>query len=613
MRLGSKGECVEIIITTVVSTVLAIAAAAAVFFGMNALIDATADRWAVAVAGLGGVLGLIVGAILQHNGWLKLGGDLGGPFKEGWLTLLLGVIVGAAAGYGLGTVREPDYAARQRTENRWRPVAFVGPAIAFVLLGLAFPSLSTLIISFREGRRGEGGFSLSNYEAIFTDEDFFNVIDFDRIFTSRLFIVGLLAVIVAVLAAYASAVQLDENAEARMARTAMRVLGLVGAVLGGLAVIGLIEGIARDPNRSWIYDNILTPLVSSRITLWALVAIFFAGGALYLFAGRDERAAFVASEPRSRFGMSPSLIAVLAVAAVLTVVLGIAGAISTAEFVSLILLVAGLTMLGLVLTAGRFLNNLDLGSPTSSLAMVVAAILLALAMFSSLESVLWNNLWWVATVTGLSTVFGLLLAILADRARGEIAARTFIFLPMAISMVGAAVIWDFVFELRAFGNQTGLMNAILQGVGFQPRGFFINSSMIPWNNFWIMLIMVWIQTGFAMVILSASIKGVPDELIEAARVDGASEVQVFWRVIIPQIRTTIIVVVTTLIIIVMKVFDLVKATTGGANRTNVLANEMFNQLRDANFSLSSAFAVLIFALVLPVMIYNVRGNLKEIA
>ena len=116
-----------------------------------------------------------------------------------------------------------------------------------------------------------------------------------------------------------------------------------------------------------------------------------------------------------------------------------------------------------------------------------------------------------------------------------------------------------------------------------------------------------------MVILSASIKGVPDELIEAARVDGASEVQVFWRVIIPQIRNTIVVVITTLIIIVMKVFDLVKATTGGANRTNVLANEMFNQLRDANFSLSSAFAVVIFALVLPVMIYNVRTNLRELS
>ncbi len=610
----------DVVLTTVISTVVAIAISAGIFFGANALVDSTTHRWPVAVAGLGAFVGLIVGAILQHNGWLKVGGDLAGPFKNGWLTLLLGIVVGAAAGYGLGTVREPDYATRQRSEHRWRPVVFVGPAVAFVLLGLALPSLSTLIISFRGGRRGEGGFSLGNYETIFSDEDFFNVIDFDRIFTSRLFIAGLIGIIIAVFAAYASAVQLDDNNEARLVNTAMR--GLLIAHVGAavLVVVGLIEGIARDPNQSWIFDTIITPLISSRIVLWLLVATYFAGGIAYLVRTRSSLQGIGATATgrsatgdRRTLGMSPVLVGMLAAAAVLAVVLGLIDAVTTAEFVSLILLVAGLGLLSAVLAANSHANNLDLGSPASSLALVVAAILLALAVFSTLQSVLWNNLWWVATVTGLSTVFGLLLAILADRARGETTARTFIFLPMAISMVGAAVIWDFVFELQAFGNQTGLMNAILQGLGFQARGFFINSSMIPWNNFWIMMIMVWIQTGFAMVILSASIKGVPDELLEAARVDGASEVQVFWRVIIPQIRTTIIVVVTTLIIIVMKVFDLVKATTGGANDTNVLANEMFNQLRDSNFSLSSAFAVLIFALVLPVMIYNVRSNLKELA
>jgi alpha-glucoside transport system permease protein len=218
----------------------------------------------------------------------------------------------------------------------------------------------------------------------------------------------------------------------------------------------------------------------------------------------------------------------------------------------------------------------------------------------------------VVTVTGLSVTLGLLLAILADRTKGEVAARTLIFLPMAISMVGAAVIWDFMYELQAVDEQTGLFNAILQGLGFEARGFFINANMIPWNNFWIMLILVWIQTGFAMVVLSSAIKGVPTELVEAARVDGATEVDVFWRVIIPQIRSTILVITTTLIIIVMKVFDLVKATTGGANRTNVLANEMFDQLRDRNFSLSSAFAVLIFGLTVPVMVVNIRRSMREV-
>ncbi len=188
-----------------------------------------------------------------------------------------------------------------------------------------------------------------------------------------------------------------------------------------------------------------------------------------------------------------------------------------------------------------------------------------------------------------------------------------IFLPMAISMVGAAVIWDFVYERQPSGAQTGLFNAILEKTGFQTRGFFVNASMIPWNNVWIMVIMIWIQTGFAMVVLSAAIKGVPDELLEAAKVDGATEVQTFWRVVIPQIRSTILVVITTLIIIVMKVFDLVKATTGGANRTNVLANEMFDQLVNGRFALSSAFAVVIFALVIPIMIMNIRRTRAELS
>ncbi len=627
------------LVSTLISVVVAIAISGIIFVGFNALIDATGDRWPVSVAGLGGFIGIIVGVIVQHNGWLKLGGDLGGPLQPGWLSILLGVVVGAAVGYGFGTVRTPPLPVRQRVENRWRPVAFVGPAVAFVILGLVLPSLKTIIISFRAGRRGEGEASLSNYEQIFSDDDFFNLTDFDRIFTSRLFIVALLGVIIAVFAAYASASQLGPESEARATRLGMRAIGIGAGVVAALVVIGLIEGIARTPNQSWIYDNILTPVVQSRVSLWILIAVFFGGGLAYLARSRqaslqavpagvttgsadaatgptDNMAISSADSGSSRSliaGLHPGLVASLGAAAVISILLGVTGLVTTAEFTSLVLLVAGLALLAVVLVTNSRLGNLDLGAPTASLSLVVAGILLGLAVFSTLQSVLWNNLWWVATVTGLSTVLGLLLAILADRARGEIAARTLIFLPMAISMVGAAVIWDFVFELQASGTQTGLMNAILQGLGFKARGFFINSTLIPWNNFWIMLIMIWIQTGFAMVILSAAIKGVPDELVEAARVDGANEVQVFWRVIIPQIRTTIVVVVTTLIIGVMKVFDLVKATTGGANRTNVLANEMFNQLRDANFSLASAFAVVIFALVVPVMVLNVRRNLRELA
>ena len=326
----------------------------------------------------------------------------------------------------------------------------------------------------------------------------------------------------------------------------MRVLGIVAALLGLAALLGFVESLVREPNRSEIVD-VLTVLVSSRIAL-------------------------------------------VIVAAVVAALLG-------AWFLARV-------------RSGDL--EMDWGSPTSSMMLALAIGMGIFGALSTLQGVVWNNIWWVVTVAGLSTVLGLLLAILAERAQGEKVAKTLIFMPMAISMVGAAVIWDFIYEVQPTGNQTGLFNAILQGLGFKSRGFFINSSMIPWNNFWIMFIMVWIQTGFAMVILSAAIRAVPEELTEAARVDGANEIQVFWRVVIPQIRPTIIVVVTTLMVIVTKVFDLVKATTNGANRTNVLANEMFDQLRDRNFTSSSAFAVVLLALVLPVMIYNIRRLQSEL-
>lgn len=537
-------------VATVIAVVLSLGISAGLFVGANKLIDRIMTKWEVAIAGLFGVVGLLVGAVLQHNDILKIGGD---PplfmFGNGWLTILLGGLVFAGIGYAIGTRTEPSLERRTVLEKKWRPVAFVGPAVLFIGGGLVVPSVRTMVLSFKEGRQGEGAWSGSNYGDIFSNDTFFNLDNFGGIFTSRLMIVGLFAVLAAAVAAWASTRQIVGGAAAKRATNVDRgVIGVV-AVAGLLVVIGFFEALFRDPNRSWIFDNILTPVVSSPISLAVVVVALFGGG-IYVFTSRNERGD---REP------------------------------------------------------------LDWGAPRSSLGTTIAVILILFAVFSTLQAVVWNNIWWVVVVTGLSVTFGLLLAVLADQSRGETAARTLIFLPMAISMVGAAVIWDFMYELQASGEQTGLINAILQGLGWEARGFFINSTMIPWNNFWIMLILVWIQTGFSMVILSSAIKGVPDELIEAARVDGATEVDIFWRIIIPQIRTTIIVVTTTLIIIVMKVFDLVKATTGGANRTNVLANEMFDQLRDRNFSLSAAFAVLIFALTVPVMIFNVRRNIKEVS
>jgi alpha-glucoside transport system permease protein len=255
--------------------------------------------------------------------------------------------------------------------------------------------------------------------------------------------------------------------------------------------------------------------------------------------------------------------------------------------------------------------RLSLSGPAPATLLVFGVIALLFAIFSTMRGVLWNNLWWVAAVTGLSTVVGLLLAVLADRSRGETAAKTLIFMPMAISMVGAAVIWSFVYNLPSAGQSPGLLNAIIGGLGVDQLDFVRSGRIIPWNNFFIMIIMIWIQTGFAMVVLSAAIKSVPTELIEAAKVDGANDAQVFWRITLPQIATTVAVVVTTLIVTVMKVFDLVKATTNGNFDTDVLANRMYEGLRNGNFSQSSTFAVIILLLVVPVIWVNFRRARKE--
>ncbi|HEY5875500.1 MAG TPA: sugar ABC transporter permease [Ilumatobacteraceae bacterium] len=249
----------------------------------------------------------------------------------------------------------------------------------------------------------------------------------------------------------------------------------------------------------------------------------------------------------------------------------------------------------------------DFSAPSSTILIVVAAIAILMAIFSTLRGIIWNNLWWVVAVTGLSTVIGLALAVLADRSRSETAAKTLIFMPMAISMVGAAIIWSYMYNLSGVtGQSPGLLNEVIGWFGIDPIDFLRDADIVPWNNFFIMVIMIWIQTGFAMVVLSAAIKSVPAELIEAAKVDGANDMQVFWKITVPQITPTIIVVVTTLIVTVMKIFDLVKATTNGNFDTDVLANRMYDNLRDGNFTLSSTFAVIVLLLVLPVMVFNFR-------
>ena len=286
-------------------------------------------------------------------------------------------------------------------------------------------------------------------------------------------------------------------------------------------------------------------------------------------------------------------------------------------FIAAVLLLGGGILIARMSAAkdsGPTRRRLDMSHPLASTAVATAVIAALLAVFSTLRGVVWNNLWWVAAVAGLATLFGLALAVLADRSASETLAKTLIFMPMAISLVGAAIIWKYVYDTPGAGQAEGLLNVLWPGdpIDF-IRGTSRGGTIAPWNNFFIMIIMIWIQAGFAMVVLSAAIKGVPAELLEAARVDGANEVQVFWRITLPQITSTIAVVVTTLTITVLKIFDLVKATTGGAADTDVLANRMYEGLRNGSFTASATFAVMIFVLVLPVMWVNIRGVRNEVA
>ncbi|MDO8337969.1 MAG: sugar ABC transporter permease [Microcella sp.] len=222
-----------------------------------------------------------------------------------------------------------------------------------------------------------------------------------------------------------------------------------------------------------------------------------------------------------------------------------------------------------------------------------------------------NTLVWVALVPTLSTIIGLAYAIFIDKSYGEKILKSLVFMPMAISFVGAGIIWRFMYEFRevGFAEQIGLLNQLIVMFGGQPQQFLVNS---PFNTLFLIVVMVWIQTGFAMVLLSAAIKGVPVEIIEAARLDGANAWQQFRNVTLPGIRGTLVVVVTTISIATLKVFDIVRSMTGGNFDTSVVANEMYTQAFNRNeFGYGSALAVILFLMVLPIVVYNVRVMRKQ--
>ncbi|MEY1555449.1 carbohydrate ABC transporter permease [Yoonia sp. R2331] len=223
-----------------------------------------------------------------------------------------------------------------------------------------------------------------------------------------------------------------------------------------------------------------------------------------------------------------------------------------------------------------------------------------------------NNILWLIVVPAASTAFGLLVAQLTDRLRWGSIAKSIIFMPMAISLVGASVIFKLVYEARPEDvAQIGVLNHLYLNYfgGTEPQQWLT----IPlWNNFFLMVVLIWIQTGFAMVILSAALRGIPEETVEAAIVDGANPFQIFFKIKIPQIMSTIVVVWTTITIATLKVFDIVFAMTNGQWETQVLANYMYDKLFRANdWGMGSAAAMIIMLMVTPILYWNVQNARKE--
>jgi alpha-glucoside transport system permease protein len=228
-------------------------------------------------------------------------------------------------------------------------------------------------------------------------------------------------------------------------------------------------------------------------------------------------------------------------------------------------------------------------------------------VFSSQEMLdsLKNNVLWLIFLTGFTVTAGLLLAVLFDRVRYESVAKALIFLPMAISFVAAGVIWKLMYDYQPPAQpQTGTLNALATAFGAQPVPWLVDRTT---NNPALIWVGIWVWTGFALVILSAGLKGIPQEIIEAARVDGASEWQILFRVTIPMMSSTIAVVATTMVIYALKAFDIIYVLTNGNFGTDVIANRMYKEMFNFNhFGRSSAIAVVLLLAIVPVMVININ-------
>lgn len=577
--------------------------------------------WAIVLGAAGAGLSLfrgrqpLGGALLgTAAGWVigtYVATKTGGPRVEAMINTAIPL---ALVGARLSWQPRPGVVEAARIDLKSRAWIFLSPAMGFIALGLLIPLLRTMYLSTLathrdpETKKRVTEFVLfDNYKDIFTNPNSFSVSAWRDIFTSAPFEIGCLLVLVGLGAAF--------KVGRRSGNSFRGQSGLVG-----LAGVGLLFG-AFYELRLLRTDSVETPVASWH---YGYLVFFVLGGAALLFA--------VVTQLKTVSS----------------------GGISSAAF---------------DLSGGHLA------------AIVIGVFLIGMAGFASFRGTLFNSLWWVFAVTVLSSAMGLAIAALADRAGFENLAKSIIFMPMAISFVGAGIIWRFMYIARPDSDiQTGVLNFVWleladmsQGSGFGRTltlvvlaglllsllglgiaglrhgasglgsGSLIMASLVallfwrildhrlggtgvqvtetilegrtiqflsqglPYNNLWLMVVLIWIQTGFAMVIFSAAIKAVPGEFVEAAKVDGATDSSIFWRIIVPQIVPTVGVVVTTLIVTVLKVFDVVKVMTNGNFGSQVIANEMWFQAFTAgNQGLGSALAVVLFISVVPVVYFNIK-------
>jgi alpha-glucoside transport system permease protein len=279
-------------------------------------------------------------------------------------------------------------------------------------------------------------------------------------------------------------------------------------------------------------------------------------------------------------------------------------------FLTGVCLAAMVGVAGLIARVRGRKEAIDRGSPIVVTIVGVSAFLAAYGVFTTLRGVIPVTLWWMVTVPTVATIGGLIIAVLANGRRGESFAKSVLFMPMAVSLVGAGIIWRFMYYANTPREDIGLINAILNGIGIESVDFYNGANMIPWNNLVLMVIVIWIYTGFSVIVFSAAVKSVPDELVEAAKIDGANGFQTTWYIVLPLIRGTLIVVATTITIFVTKIFDVIKATTDGSSGTEVLGLAVFRYLSYSDFARSAVFAVIILALVGPLMVYSLRYQMR---